>query len=198
MIAITDKEGGNALLAGFMGYVYVPKGIFLHSSMSGFRGTSPDGGKGWVSKEQAEILATPANIDDFYEGKYPYKDAVTLMLENVVTAPLYLIAISNRTTKLDFKRKLKFDTDWNELHAVIEKIESVSVRIKDENDNPDIIYRFTVEINGSQAAIDREILHYDTIETDFLKTYDCNTTNKKESVWLALVRFVEWFNENNS
>lgn len=93
---------------------------------------------------------------------------------------------------------LQYHRDWSELMGVIEKIESTPVNGYTwtciENKAP-VEFWFTFEIKGTQCMVCRDVLpqYYGTDE-DFLKLYDCRNISKIDATYLAVVKFIQWYN----
>jgi hypothetical protein len=88
-----------------------------------------------------------------------------------------------------------YHSSWDFIMPVIEKIESLE--LKGIEQDKEVIYQFTISIENNQCLIHRDFLpQYWGTETDFLNLYDCHKINKIESVWLAIIEFIKWFNSN--
>ena len=78
---------------------------------------------------------------------------------------------------------LKYDTDWNWLVAVVEKIQ-----LSKYTDEFDIFWDSIDKINGC------------TILPSFKNTFSIiqfTSSNKKEAVYNSCVEFIKWYNINN-
>ena len=73
----------------------------------------------------------------------------------------------------------KYQDDWNELHAVIDKIESIIFN----EPVPDTYYCVNI-LGGTSACI---------ITNNGEEFCDCYENTKKESVWKACVEFATWY-----
>jgi hypothetical protein len=83
---------------------------------------------------------------------------------------------------------LSFDTDWNWLIQVVEKIESLGYRTLTENEC------FMITKNKLSSFDVRSKDDYSTIFSD---NYEINHYggSKKENVYNACVEFIKWYNE---
>lgn len=96
-----------------------------------------------------------------------------------------------------------YNSDWNWLMAVVEKIENIKVKgsqwscITDE-DEP-VEFEFTVAIKNKVTVINRHA--FDGDEEDFLSIYDgrnyTNGSTKIENTYNACIAFIKWYNEQN-
>ena len=77
--------------------------------------------------------------------------------------------------------KLLFDTDWNWLMSVVEKIESIEYGIY----QVDILQEGCKILKRCSLLIDKRV---DKLKSD---------TTKLESVYQAVVEFIKWHNEQN-
>lgn len=76
----------------------------------------------------------------------------------------------------------KYDSDWNWLMSVVEKIEQLKNRHN---------FTFSVKISGNYCTI--ESYNYSLI----VRIVECNDTTKLKSVYNACVRFIKWYNKQN-
>lgn len=88
--------------------------------------------------------------------------------------------------------------DWNELMAEIDKIENTTVKgttWTSIDDNAEVEWLFSIEINDKQCMVHRDCLpqYYGTDE-DFLKLYDCRNKSKIKAVRKAITKFITWYN----
>lgn len=73
-------------------------------------------------------------------------------------------------------RKLNFNSSWDWLMPVVEKIENSG---------------FDVNVKGISCSINR------ILETKTIIQFVCGERSKKiELVWLVVVEFIKWYNEN--
>lgn len=86
--------------------------------------------------------------------------------------------------------------NWNAIMREVEKIEALKVKgFEDLSTNPKepVEYSFAVEISDKQCLIHKFVSpQYYGEDTDFLKLYDCNNTDKKSAVEYAIITFKEW------
>lgn len=147
-------EENNKLIAEFMGYIY--NAYLYHPSKTWYSDGYEDLDTIY-SKVLIEIYSNEPNTVDF---KWFFNN-----------------------TK-EFKTKLGYDCDWQELMEVVEKIESLKVLIKGEKDS------FKVAIVSNLCRIFRTLTGEDTVK------HDHTIKNKFEAVYQAVVKFIKWYNAN--
>lgn len=92
---------------------------------------------------------------------------------NEMSDGFYNFICSKMRRKTWYVKELKFNSSWNWLMPVVEKVEFESAHF--------------VEIKGNTATVHNIDL-----------TYSCDAVaaTKIEAVWLACVAFIEWYNRN--
>ena len=133
--------------------------------------------------ETANIL-----IAKFMGEKLPYinnQDRFEYMVEGAG-----LISSTNVEDLYRFLR-YNYNTDWNRLMQVVEKIESLGYRTLTENEC------FMITKSKLSSFDVRSKDDYNTIFSD---NYEINHYggSKKENVYNACVEFIKWYNENKS
>ena len=87
--------------------------------------------------------------------------------------PYYIEDENNQETNLVFSPALKYNSDWNWLMEVVEKIESLGYRV----------------------TIVRHICRIDLTEES--KLIISEDIKKIEAVYTACLEFIKWYNKNN-
>ena len=98
-------------------------------------------------------------IAEFLSVENPYHKGHYICPNGIATEPKYM----------------RFDSDWNWLMEVIEKIENLETN------------RFDFQINQWNSRI------FDHENTEFI--VDLNANSKIESVYNACVEFIKWYNQ---
>lgn len=80
---------------------------------------------------------------------------------------------------IDIYKQCKFDTDWNWLMSVVEKIESLG---------------YTVTIAGVMCKVTKVL----DIENSIVSYVLGDKSRKLELVYITIVDFIKWYNENNN
>lgn len=133
-----------------------------------------------------DIIRGNKLIDKFHQNK-EYLDLSTLdMLD-----------------KLIYTNELPYDKSWNLLMPVVEKIEKITGGLFDITiANVNIVWWYTKKIKTSSFIKRKSSWDpiggkmYDIIIGTFTKSPEkLKATSKIEAVWLAIVKFIEWYND---
>ena len=87
---------------------------------------------------------------------------------------------------------LLFDTDWNWLMAVVEKLESMEIEVRMNSH-----FNTTLKHTLYQTQICYDLKHKNCEPTHLYLSYNNVYKNRKDSIYNAVVEFIKWYNENN-
>ena len=87
---------------------------------------------------------------------------------------------------------LLFDTDWNWLMAVVEKLESMEIEVRMNSH-----FSTTLKYTLYQTQICYDLKHNNCDSTQLYLSYNNVYKNRKDSIYNAVVEFIKWYNENN-
>jgi len=102
----------------------------------------------------------------------------------------------NKNVKWGIYEYLNYHNDWRDLMNVIDEIESLDlgdVFLKDRYDETDPYYDASVSFIISHDCV-LNLYGTMTIYENFI---DHNSKSKIENVWLTVVEFIKWYNENH-
>lgn len=85
--------------------------------------------------------------------------------------------------------ELNYNSDWNCLMKVVEKIESIKI--------PQIAYGFELNMLGKRCVTFSNSSNGKDVVVVGLHNYNKNIFyTKLQAVWLAVVEFIKWYNTN--
>jgi hypothetical protein len=174
-----EIKEGNILIAEFMGYKYYHPHVDVDYS---------DCGGIWdrvevFSKVPIEVNEYPED-NQYYFKKLPnpdYKSTQPKHWRNDLDEiPWDSLNSDNYITEL------KYDSDWNELIPVVEKIESIF----DEHHGYFVVY-----INSNSCTIQGTHLRTDKVDMKNPVYFnECISNNKLESTWITVYKFIKCYN----
>jgi len=86
------------------------------------------------------------------------------------------------------KKKLQYHTSWDWLMPVVEKIEAIVF---------DIYTGFSVDVRKKYCVI---YCHYKSMQDGcvYQTPYGFTPDSKINATWLAVISFIQWYNQNNT
>jgi hypothetical protein len=141
---------------------------------------------GW--KETSKNLKWVSHYGDDYDNRTMFSGWIKQEQEYLETEPL--IVVENNKRKIDFLRNLLYDTSWDWLMPVVEKIENLdfvnySLISKRNYINGDIYYKIQLG-RDTEENIDPVNFPIEIMESK----------SKIYATWIAVIEFIKWYNEN--
>lgn len=138
-------------------------------------------------ENQKQITENNILLARFIGGLYNNEGRLSLQKNEIWLPNFGVCNIINNNGKC-----LKFNSDWNWLMKVVEKIESLPHPIGSD------IYNFTIIISNNGCEINsREVTNWENIySSNYVFLNNKHTTSKIEAVYNTCVEFVKWYNEN--
>ena len=169
---MTQEEiEGNKLIAEFMGYKYFESNVCNDAGMDDV-----------YSKLPIEVFTDEDNCKWFAD--LPNPDYQICKKNNKWNPALKNLSWATLNFSQYMQGQLKYNSSWDWLMPVVEKIEK-------ETDAVFQIYKRAVV-----CIYDYNKWQLDESLIDLRKQYNIRENTKIEAVWLAVVEFIKWYNQN--